>query len=60
MSLGIPSITSGTGGQAGGAHTLQEWYDPKDGYLAVQKNFLLILGLVGIKDEIQPILKIRS
>nr|WP_041544086.1 M20/M25/M40 family metallo-hydrolase [Oceanobacillus iheyensis] len=60
MSLGIPSITSGTGGQAGGAHTLQEWYNPKDGYLAVQKNFLLILGLVGIKDEIQPILTIRS
>lgn len=60
MSIGIPSITSGTGGQAGGAHTLQEWYDPKDGYLAVQKNFLLILGLVGIKDEIKPILKLLS
>ncbi|MFS0752712.1 M20/M25/M40 family metallo-hydrolase [Oceanobacillus sp. 1P07AA] len=60
MSLGIPSITSGTGGQAGGAHTLQEWYDPKDGYLAVQKNFLLILGLVGIRSEINPTLKIRS
>jgi tripeptide aminopeptidase len=26
MSLGIPAITLGAGGEAGGAHTLDEWY----------------------------------
>jgi len=56
MSIGIPAITSGTGGNAGGAHTLEEWYDPTDGYLAVQKNVMLILGLVGVKDVCNPLL----
>ncbi|WP_194165672.1 M20/M25/M40 family metallo-hydrolase [Oceanobacillus sp. CFH 90083] len=56
MSLGIPSITSGLGGKAGGAHTLNEWFDPADAYLAVQKHFLLILSLVGIEKLTTPIL----
>ncbi|MFB4158314.1 M20/M25/M40 family metallo-hydrolase [Geomicrobium sp. JSM 1781026] len=47
MSIGVPSITLGAGGQAGGAHTLLEWYRPEKGYLGPQRVLLTILGLVG-------------
>lgn len=57
MSLGIPSITIGLGGEFGGAHTLEEWHDPKDGHLAIQKSFLTILGIVGVENVIPPLLK---
>ncbi|WP_249871706.1 M20/M25/M40 family metallo-hydrolase [Oceanobacillus saliphilus] len=60
MSLGIPAITTGTGGRAGGAHTLAEWYDPENGYMAVQKSVMLILGLVGVKDVCDPLLSVMS
>ncbi|HEX7064996.1 MAG TPA: M20/M25/M40 family metallo-hydrolase [Bacillales bacterium] len=56
MSLGIPSVTLGRGGLAGGEHTLEEWYDPKDAFLGVQKNFLTLLGLVGVKNVSEPLL----
>lgn len=57
MSLGIPSITIGLGGKFGGAHTLEEWHDPADGHIAIQKSFLTILGLAGIEGAIPPLLK---
>lgn len=56
MSLGIPAVTSGLGGKAGGTHTLKEWFDPAEAYLAVQKHFLLILSLVGIEGLTTPVL----
>ncbi|WP_339285026.1 M20/M25/M40 family metallo-hydrolase [Oceanobacillus sp. FSL K6-3682] len=56
MSLGIPAVTSGLGGKAGGTHTLKEWFDPEDAYLAVQKHFLFILSLVGVDGLTTPIL----
>lgn len=58
MSLEIPAITTGTGGNAGRAHTLEEWYDPTDGHRAIQKSFTLILGLVGVKDVCEPLLPV--
>ncbi|WP_163970250.1 M20/M25/M40 family metallo-hydrolase [Oceanobacillus halotolerans] len=60
MSLGIPSITMGLGGKAGSAHTLEEWYDPKGAYVGVQKDFLTILGLVGIEGICEPLLGKRK
>lgn len=56
MSLGIPSITIGLGGKAGAAHTLDEWYDPTDAYIGVQKHFLILLGLVGVEGICEPLL----
>lgn len=29
ISMGIPAITVGRGGEEDGIHTLQEWYEPK-------------------------------
>ncbi|WP_246637691.1 M20/M25/M40 family metallo-hydrolase [Crassaminicella profunda] len=60
ISLGIPAIAVGRGGMSGEVHTLKEWFDPKDAYYGPQKTFLAIVGLVGIKNLSEPLLKKRS
>ena len=45
MSLGIPSISIGAGGQGGGAHTAQEWFKPEGRDLGL-KRILLTLCLL--------------
>jgi len=57
ISLGIPAVTLGGGGKFGGAHTLGEYFDPTDAFYGVQKIFLTILGLVGVDQVSDPILK---
>lgn len=47
ISLGIPAISVGRGGDGGGTHTLHEWFEPNEAYKAPQKTLLLILALVG-------------
>jgi acetylornithine deacetylase/succinyl-diaminopimelate desuccinylase-like protein len=43
VSLGIPAVTIGRGGEAGGGHSLDEWFLNKDGYLGLNNALLLIL-----------------
>ncbi|WP_442597841.1 M20/M25/M40 family metallo-hydrolase [Neobacillus sp. D3-1R] len=57
ISLGIPAVTLGGGGDYGGCHTLEEYFDPKDAFYGTQKIFLTMLGLVGVKEVTQPLLK---
>ena len=45
MSLGIPAISIGAGGQGGGAHTAQEWFRPEGRDLGL-KRILLTLCLL--------------
>jgi acetylornithine deacetylase/succinyl-diaminopimelate desuccinylase-like protein len=45
MSLGIPSLSIGAGGQGGGAHTAQEWFKPEGRDLGL-KRILLTLCLL--------------
>lgn len=45
LSLGIPAISIGTGGQGGGAHTASEWYQPEGRELGL-KRILLALCLL--------------
>ncbi len=45
MSMGIPSVSIGAGGQGGGAHTTAEWYRP-DGRDLGLKRILLTLALL--------------
>ncbi|MFS0865145.1 M20/M25/M40 family metallo-hydrolase [Fredinandcohnia sp. 179-A 10B2 NHS] len=59
ISLGIPAVTLGGGGDFGGCHTLEEFYDPTDAYYGVQGIFLTILGLVGVEHVTQPLLPKR-
>lgn len=47
LSLGIPAIAIGGGGQSGGAHTLEEWYDPSGRELGLQRIALTLLGVAG-------------
>jgi len=49
ISLGIPAITMGAGGSAGGSHTLDEWYEPQQRHLGLQRGLLTILGNVGLR-----------
>lgn len=56
ISLGIPSVTLGRGGRAGEAHSLNEWFDPTDAYIGVQKNLLTLLSLVGVDNVVEPLL----
>jgi acetylornithine deacetylase/succinyl-diaminopimelate desuccinylase-like protein len=41
LSLGIPAISIGAGGQGGGAHTLQEWFSPEGRDLGLKRIFLM-------------------
>ena len=45
LSLGIPAISIGAGGQGGGAHTAQEWFRPEGRDLGL-KRILLTLCLL--------------
>jgi acetylornithine deacetylase/succinyl-diaminopimelate desuccinylase-like protein len=45
LSMGIPAVSIGAGGQGGGAHTLGEWYRP-DGRDLGLKRILLTLFLL--------------
>ena len=60
MSLGIPSLTVGKGGQAGGAHSLEEWYIHKDAWMAAQNAMLLSIGLVGLDGVSEPLLEVHG
>ena len=45
MSLGIPAVTIGGGGEGGNWHSLNEWYKPTDAYLGPQNALLTLLML---------------
>ncbi len=46
LSLGLPAISIGAGGQGGGAHTAHEWYKPEGRELGLSRMLLLIAALV--------------
>jgi len=45
MALGIPSITLGAGGRAGGIHTLDEWYSNREGPEGILRALLTLVLL---------------
>lgn len=48
ISMGIPAITVGGGGQGFGAHSLDEWFRNVDGHVGVQRVLLITLAQVGV------------
>ena len=48
LSLGIPAISIGCGGTAGGAHTTEEWYDPTGRAMGLQRVLLTVVGAAGL------------
>jgi tripeptide aminopeptidase len=59
MSLGIPAVTIGGGGEGAGWHSLGEWYKPTDAYLGPQSALLTALVLVGVQGVSEPLLAVR-
>jgi tripeptide aminopeptidase len=49
LSVGIPAVSLGAGGRSGGAHTLDEWYDPTGRELGLQRVALTVLGVAGLE-----------
>jgi tripeptide aminopeptidase len=49
LSVGIQAISLGAGGRSGGAHTLEEWYDPSGRELGLQRIALTVLGVAGLE-----------
>lgn len=48
ISKGIPAITIGRGGKAGGAHALSEWWYDHEGYKAIQLALLTLVAEAGL------------
>jgi acetylornithine deacetylase/succinyl-diaminopimelate desuccinylase-like protein len=53
LSMGVPAIAIGAGGQGGGAHTPAEWYHPEGRDLGL-KRILLTLLLLLMDGGLQP------
>ena len=45
LSLGIPALSLGAGGESGGAHTLAEWYSPRNREIGLKRILLLTLAM---------------
>jgi len=46
LSLGVPALSVGAGGEGGGAHTLAEWYSARDRETGLKRALLLTLAMV--------------
>jgi tripeptide aminopeptidase len=47
LSLGIPAVSIGGGGEGGGIHTYGEWYDGRGRDLGLRRILLLLLAVAG-------------
>ncbi len=46
LSLGVPALSMGAGGEGGGAHTRAEWYSAKDREAGLRRVLLLTLAMI--------------
>lgn len=51
LSMGIDAISIGAGGNGGGAHSLQEWYEPAGREIGLKRVLLTLLGVSGLARE---------
>jgi tripeptide aminopeptidase len=51
LSNGIDAISIGAGGTGGGAHSLQEWYEPVGREMGLKRALLTLLGVSAITEE---------
>ncbi len=52
LSLGREAVAIGAGGSGGGAHTINEWYDPAGRDLGLKRILLLTLALSGVAETV--------
>ncbi len=48
ISLGVPAIAIGVGGESGGIHTTEEWYADARGALGIERALLVALAAAGV------------
>lgn len=60
MSLGIPAVTIGGGGEGGNWHSRNEWYRPVNGWYGPQNALLTVLMLTGLDGVTKPALAVRK
>jgi len=46
LSLGLPAVSIGAGGQGGGAHTREEWYQPEGREIGLRRILLILASLL--------------
>src|SRR3984893_11227283 len=51
LSTGIDAIAIGAGGTGGGAHSLNEWYEPTGREMGLKRALLTLLGVSGLAEE---------
>ena len=51
LAAGIDAIAIGAGGNGGGAHSLQEWYEPAGREIGLKRALLTLLGIAGVSGE---------
>jgi di/tripeptidase len=51
LSMGIDAISIGAGGNGGGAHSLQEWYEPAGREIGLKRVLLTLLVVSGLARE---------
>ena len=56
ISVGVPGIGVGCGGEAGGEHSAGEWYIPSNVAEGQAKLVLLLMGLLGVDGVSEPML----
>ena len=54
LSQGVAAISIGAGGRGGGAHSLNEWYDPSGRELGLKRVFLMLLTAAGMEAASRP------
>ena len=60
MSLGIPAVTIGGGGEGGNWHSRNEWYKPVEAWMGPQNALLTVLVLTGLDGVTKPALEVRA
>ena len=60
LSLGIPALAMGGGGDNGKMHTVDEWYEHNDGYKGPQLTFLMACALSGVNGLTKGIMPKRQ
>jgi tripeptide aminopeptidase len=60
MSLGIPAVTIGGGGEGGNWHSRNEWYKPTDAWMGPQSALITVLMLSGLDGVSKPALAVRQ
>lgn len=56
INRGIPAVVVRTGGEHGGEHSLDEWFNPKGSEQGVKMALLLLFALAGLKGVTEPLI----